>query len=754
MRTFIRTLFLYSLSALSLWAAEAPQALRCNLIEHSDRCFVNGEIVQISLADTKNIVESVQSVLIESKEPFFSWLINDERRNIKQVAYQIQVSTSLDKDFGDVWDSTKTDGGLSQAIYNSKTALKEDSLYYWRVRYWNNRGEESPWSKPKAFKTGAELRDYSSSYYPITKRLQSFASKKKIAGNLYFYDFAKAGFARLKITATTNKCNDTLIVRFGEVLKDDGRLNSNAGGSRRFREVKLKLIEGTHTYFIAIEKDARNASGDAILMPEYMGDVYPFRYCEIEGSAFVDSLHRELVTYPFNNFACEFECSDKVLNDIWDFCKYSIEATSFAGYYVDGDRERIPYEADVYINQLSHYAVDAEYSLARRTQEYLLFRPTWPTEWILSSVLIAWKDYLYTGDSSFIEKYYDDLVNKTLIALTAENNLICTNRAKFTKSIKDSVHYKAKTPMRDIVDWPHRGNFGMDKNNSGETDGFVFSDYNCVSNAYHNFALQIMANIASALGKGKDAKDFAQRASTHKKAFNELFFDKENGRYRDGINIEHSALHSNIFALNFGLVEEENVKSVTDFVESRKMSCSVYGSQHLLDAIYEGENARYGKELLTSTGDRSWTHAIYNVGTTISLEAWDNKYKPNQDWNHAWGAAPANIIVMRMMGLMPLSAGFYKFRIKPQLDDLEWAKLSYSTMRGKIDLEITNKENFEMKFKIPANTTAEIFVPCAKDIQGKLFLNGKEFEAKRVRDFFYLGTFSSGTYSILLKNTK
>jgi hypothetical protein len=31
--------------------------------------------------------------------------------------------------------------------------------------------------------------------------------------------------------------------------------------------------------------------------------------------------------------------------------------------YVDGDRERIPYEADAYINMLSHYAVDSEYSI-------------------------------------------------------------------------------------------------------------------------------------------------------------------------------------------------------------------------------------------------------------------------------------------------------------------------------------------------------------------------------------------------------
>jgi hypothetical protein len=26
------------------------------------------------------------------------------------------------------------------------------------------------------------------------------------------------------------------------------------------------------------------------------------------------------------------------------------------------------------------------------------------------------------------------------------------------------------------------------------------------------------------------------------------------------------------------------------------------------------------------------------------MEAWDNKYKVNQDWNHIWGTAAGNVI--------------------------------------------------------------------------------------------------------------
>lgn len=81
--------------------------------------------------------------------------------------------------------------------------------------------------------------------------------------------------------------------------------------------------------------------------------------------------------------------NNDTLNQIWDLCKYSIKATSFTGVYVDGDRERIPYEADALINKLFHYGVDREYAMARRSHEYLLQHSTYPTEWILQAVLIA-----------------------------------------------------------------------------------------------------------------------------------------------------------------------------------------------------------------------------------------------------------------------------------------------------------------------------------------------------------------------------
>jgi hypothetical protein len=207
-----------------------------------------------------------------------------------------------------------------------------------------------------------------------------------------------------------------------------------------------------------------------------------------------------------------------------------------------------------------------------------------------------------------------------------------------------------------------------------------------------------------------------------------------------------------MFALTFGLVPEEHTKTVTDFVKSRGMACSVYGSQHLLDAVYKGEDADYGMSLLTATHDRGWAHAIYDVGTTISLEAWDNKYKPNQDWNHAWGAAPANIIPRRLMGIEPLEPGFERISIKPQPANLEWAEFVQPTIKGDVKVSFTNKvnENFNLEIEIPANTKSEVWIPFTGK-KYELKLDGNIVEAKRVRNFLVIKETGSGKHLFELK---
>ncbi|MBN1343039.1 MAG: family 78 glycoside hydrolase catalytic domain [Phycisphaerae bacterium] len=684
--------------------------------------------------------------LIRSPRPRFSWVVNSREKDDVQTAYQIVLSArsaDLDEDRGTLWDSGRVASSKSTAVEYQGPPLKSRTTYFWKVRTWDRQGHSSAYSAAQEFRTGTLAERHVTPRYRLVTTEVAPARMVRVGADKWFIDFGKAAFATVRLTLTGASDGQTVKVHLGEVPAGKNAINRTPGGSRRYRMVPLRLGQGTHTYTVAIPPDRRNTGPQAIKMPQYAGEVMPFRYCELEGceGKLDASMVRQIaVHYPFDDDAARFECSSKVLNDIWDLCKYTMKATSFCGVYVDGDRERIPYEADAYINQLGHYCTDREFTLARHTHEYLITHPTWPTEWILYSVLIAWADYMHTGCDASLANYYTDLQAKTLCALAGEDGLISTRTGLVDGKVLASIHFKGK--LKDIVDWPH-GSLGGVKGQYGETDGYEFTDVNTVVNAFHYRTLVIMSRVAEVLGKAGDARRYADRAERVKQVFNAKLLDKTRGVYVDGVGTSHSSLHANMFPLAFGLVPAQHVGSVVEFIKSRGMVCSVGAAQWILEPLYRAGEGRHAMKLMTAPGDRSWPHMVYDVGTTITLEAWDDKYKPNQDWNHPWGAAPANIIPRRVMGVEPLQPGFAKMRIKPQPGDLEWAKLKLPTIKGPVFVELLQKPgaSFKVAVTIPANTTARVYLPRLSDV---IELDGKPTKAQAEGDFLFVDGVGSG----------
>ena len=300
-----------------------------------------------------------------------------------------------------------------------------------------------------------------------------------------------------------------------------------------------------------------------------------------------------------------------------------------------------------------------------------------------------------------------------------------------------------KKPLTDIVDWPSK-NFAGSKT-KGERDGFVFKPYSTVINSFFYENMKIMAEFAKLLGKTQEALDFEYRAAKAKKAVNEQMFNKEKGIYVDGIGTDHSSLHANMMPLAFGLVPEEHYQSVVDFVKSRGMACSVYGAQFLMDGLYNAGEADYALQLLASKAKRSWYNMI-RVGSTITLEAWDYEYKINLDWNHAWGAAPANVIPRGLWGIKPKTPGFGIATIKPQMSNLKNSEIEVPTVRGTIKAKYTynGKRLQTYEIEIPGNMVAEFSLNGS---EGKEFIHN----GKSVPSAFKIVRLTPGKHTIQLK---
>lgn len=692
-------------------------------------------------------IRNTKNVKVLDPKPEYGWVVPTDA--VSQSAYQLLVASSeenINNNIGDVWDSKQVRTNQSSEIEHRGKALESGKTYFWRARIWDQDNRLSSYSKSQSFTMGTMQKTITTANSFNVERIAPIKFEKR--DGLYFMDFGKAAFATIDFTYNA-KTSHTLTFHIGEQLEGKNVNRTPFEKSHiRYQEIEVPVTPGKMEYQLPVKADKRNTlSGKALPLPEGFPVLMPFRYVEVQGAQeeITADNFKQLAHFSYwEEEASSFESSDDILNQVWDLCKYSIKATTFNGLYVDGDRERIPYEADAYLNQLSHYTTDREYAIARQTIEYFMEHPTWPTEWQQHVALMFHADYMYTGNTELIEKYYEQLKYKTLYELANKDGLITSK--KMTPELMANLGFpkKMKETFRDIVDWPSAG-WGGDPTNKGERDAYVFKDYNTVVNAFYYQNMKIMAEFARVLGKTDEALEFDIRALSARKSVNAQLFDKERGVYVDGIGTDHAALHANMLPLAFNMVPEEHIESVVEHVKSRGMACSVYGSQYLMDGLYNAGAEDYALSLLTDTSDRSWYNMI-RIGSTITLEAWDLKYKNNLDWNHAWGAVPANAIPRGLWGIQPKTPGFGIATIKPQMSTLKSSAIEVPTLRGAIKGKYTlngpRLQTYEIE--IPANMVAEFSL---NNLDGKdLIHNGKKapsaFESIRL---------SPGKHTIQLK---
>ena len=487
-----------------------------------------------------------------------------------------------------------------------------------------------------------------------------------------FFDFKKAAYSTLEVELDTSFPENLEIV-ISETA-ENGRIIHAPGFRTFFQQIVQtgighQVIKLNIPYFQAYgEKGYMRHPTDAD------GEFAPFRYVEVNRH-YGDITVRRTVYYPdWDDQASSFASNCEALNTVWDFCKYSIKATTVFECYVDGERERIPYEGDAVITQLGHFCNASDYTVARNTIDWFcgIGRDSWFTDWILSVPRLI-QDYIfYSGDQDSLNRWLPKLPEKLLPGCRDKDGLL------------DSRFYRSQNPgkpdFRDLVDWP-----------KSERDNYESGESNFVSNAMLFRALEITAELT-----GKEC--YRKEAGQVRQAIRKRFL--KNGLFVDSADSVHTALHTAIFALAFDLAEDAEVEAHKAIIAAKGMACSVYCAQYLLEACFKHGMADHAIKLLTADNDRSWLGMLRD-GTTISAESWNERCKPNLDWTHAWGAAPANIVTRCLSGIRPTAPGFAEFVIDPQPGNLEFFKAVQPTPHGSIEIEYSDKK---IRFTIPENT--------------------------------------------------
>jgi hypothetical protein len=551
----------------------------------------------------------------------------------------------------------------------------------------------------------------------------------------WFIDFGQDswGYATVQLNGSFNGAN--VQARFGE-LATNSAVNTAPPDRVRYTNTMFTLQSGNIAYAIYPPP----YDGQTISPPASYGVVMPFRYFELTnfpGVLTMTNVSQQRLVSEFNTNAATFSSSSSELNQIWNLCRNSMQMMTFDGIYVDGDRERTPYEADSYIHQLSSYAVDREYTMPRYSFEYLLQHPTWPTEWKFHMIFIAWADYLQTGNTDLLSRYYDLLKVDTFTWAATGNGLM------------QGFPGFPETTNSDIVDYPTAN----DCDNFVITSGSYLNWTNSVNNAFYYRCLQIMGNIATVIGRTNEATNYAAMAAQVYNVYNSTFWNNGSQSYVDGVGTTHSAAHANFFPLDFGLVFGTNQAAVLDYIHSRiaannAIPTGTYGAEYLLEALFGQGDADTALGLMTTNNSRSWMNMINN-GSTLTTEFWNLGENGNMDWNHAWGSAAGNIISRFVLGLRPITAGYGQILIQPQLGQtLSYVQGTIPTIRGPVSIQVTNAPGlFQLLLNIPGNVAATVLLPGTNTTA---LVDGVTVSGMVSNNWLYITNIGSGQHAIWL----
>ncbi len=468
-----------------------------------------------------------------------------------------------------------------------------------------------------------------------------------------------------------------------------------------------------------------------------------FRYVELQNCPV--TLKKEMLCglayrQGFCDSDASFACSEPILNDIFALCQYAMKATNQDIYTDSQTRERADNDAgDAYVNVKTAHAVSRNYTLSRFTAKYMDSISHRITEYNIHAILTAWTFYRYTGDKTIIEEDYHHFTR-----------LLQTDRIDPEVGL---YWFQTDREFRDLVDWPH-----------AERDNYQLFDcyYNTVVNSYHYKGMCVVAEIAEILGKTEDAENYRRMAATLKANINRYFYNVNGdglyieGMKKDGTPVTGTAAPANLYPLLHGVIDDkEAAATVLAYVAKRGITGSVFGAQFLLEALYANEAGERALELLTDRGLRSWYHVMYELGATITTEAWDPTLKANMTFSHPWGSAAGNALMEGLAGITPIVPGFDRIRIKPQIGSLEWVNVKMPTVKGAVEMKIkrhTGQNATEMTVKIPGNTTATVYVPCHGSDRMSATVDGRLRAAQKVTEQLLIyHNIGAGEHSFLLE---
>lgn len=375
-------------------------------------------------------------------------------------------------------------------------------------------------------------------------------------------------------------------------------------------------------------------------------DYKAFRYLWIvpDENVTVKDIWVNVRHYPMEEETCTLQCSDKNLEKIFTICKNAVKYGTQEGYLDCPTREKGQYLGDAVITAHAQVWLTGSTEMLRKCIRQFaetsgicpglmgvapgaLMQEIGDFSLLWAELLLL--DYQFTGDKEFLREYYP----------VAKNIL-----KHFSGYAREDGLLEKVADKWNLVDWPEELRDGYDFTLSRPV---VADGCHNVINALYIGAAKTLSEMERILGLPETCEWESLKA-----AFQKAFYREQTGVFADSEESSHSAVHSNVYALYFGLAPEGTEQRIADFLCDRGLCCGVFVSYFFLKAL-----ARVGRWedmywLLVNESEHGWVNML-REGATTCYEAWGKEQKWNTSLCHPWASAPIPLIIEELAGFLP-----------------------------------------------------------------------------------------------------
>jgi alpha-L-rhamnosidase len=341
--------------------------------------------------------------------------------------------------------------------------------------------------------------------------------------------------------------------------------------------------------------------------------------------------------------------------------------------------------------------------------------------WGDAGVIIPWTTWMQYGNKAVIEKNWD--------AMQRWMEFIRSRNPDFLRKNGVGPNY---------ADW-----LAPDTNTNRDL----------LATAYWALIANMMSQMAHATGKEADAKKYDETFENIRAAFQKAYI-KDDGTVGSGTQTSYVvALYTKMAPV---ALEPLLVVKLVEDIEARDwhLSTGFLGTPFLLFTLADHGRSDVAYRLLLNETYPSWGYML-SKGATTWWERWngDTGDPSMNSYNHyAFGSVVAWVYRYAAgIDSSPAAPGFKEIIIRPHLDSrMSFARAEYESVYGKIVSEWSNTAtgSFSLRVTIPANTSAQIFLPAISDAHVTEDGNPIETKPEGATNLVRVG---SGTYSFEVK---